>query len=184
MLAAAELAFGVAGYAAVGSICWPLARAKRLLVGNLASVTFVLSIGFLVATLAPSKIFSKAAQVLHVRDKETFSVLRLRAAALMVHSSLRLLEGIAFAALVSAWQHVTIWDAFALAGTYAYAWLAGFMALFAPAGLGVRELVLYTALSPHMSSAQALFVPAAFRLLSALRDGLMLLVGLLLPEQS
>jgi uncharacterized membrane protein YbhN (UPF0104 family) len=61
--------------------------------------------------------------------------------------------------------------AFLLAtGGYAFAWCAGFLVVLAPAGAGVREVVLVASLSPVLSVGKATAVALASRLLSTVGD--------------
>jgi hypothetical protein len=55
-------------------------------------------------------------------------------------------------------------------GTFAVAWLAGLVAVYAPGGLGVREAVIVALLSGHIGAADALVVAAASRLILILVD--------------
>lgn len=64
-------------------------------------------------------------------------------------------------------------DTFLIAvGAYALAWVAGFLAIFAPAGAGVREAVLVAALSNRTTSSVALTVALVTRGLSVVGDAL------------
>lgn len=56
-------------------------------------------------------------------------------------------------------------------GIYAAAWLLGFLMPGAPAGLGVRELVLLLGLSPLLGEQAALTAAAALRLVTTVGDG-------------
>ncbi|WP_017595077.1 lysylphosphatidylglycerol synthase domain-containing protein [Nocardiopsis potens] len=56
------------------------------------------------------------------------------------------------------------------AGAYALAWTLGVLFVFAPAGIGVRELVLTAALSPVLSPGAALLVAALSRLVMTAAD--------------
>lgn len=61
--------------------------------------------------------------------------------------------------------------AFLLAtGGFAFAWCAGFLVVLAPAGAGVREVVLVASLSPVLSVGKATAVALASRLLSTVGD--------------
>lgn len=61
--------------------------------------------------------------------------------------------------------------AFLLAtGGFAFAWCAGFLVVLAPAGAGVREVVLVAALSPVLSVGKATAVALASRLLTTVAD--------------
>jgi uncharacterized membrane protein YbhN (UPF0104 family) len=58
-------------------------------------------------------------------------------------------------------------------GTFAVAWLAGLLAIYAPGGLGVREAVLVALLHGRIGAADALVVAAASRLILILVDVLL-----------
>ncbi len=61
--------------------------------------------------------------------------------------------------------------AFLLAtGGFAFAWCAGFLVILAPAGAGVREVVLVASLSPVLSFGKATAVALASRLLTTVGD--------------
>ena len=61
--------------------------------------------------------------------------------------------------------------AFLLAtGGFAFAWCVGFLVVLAPAGAGVREVVLVASLSPVLSIGKATAVALASRLLSTVGD--------------
>ncbi len=60
---------------------------------------------------------------------------------------------------------------FALAlGAYSLAWAVGFLIIFFPGGIGPRELALIAVLSPVMSSASALVVALASRVVMTIGD--------------
>jgi glycosyltransferase 2 family protein len=58
-------------------------------------------------------------------------------------------------------------------GGFAFAWCAGFLVVFAPAGAGVREVLLVAALAPVLPVAAATVVALASRLLMTLADLIM-----------
>ncbi|GAB3452228.1 lysylphosphatidylglycerol synthase transmembrane domain-containing protein [Streptomonospora sediminis] len=58
----------------------------------------------------------------------------------------------------------------AAAGAYALAWTLGILVVFAPAGLGVRELVLLVGLAPVLDPGSALVVAALSRLIMTAAD--------------
>ena len=62
-------------------------------------------------------------------------------------------------------------------GTFAVAWLAGLLAIYAPGGLGVREAVLVALLHGRIGAADALVVAAASRLVLVLADVLLAAVS-------
>lgn len=55
-------------------------------------------------------------------------------------------------------------------GGFAFAWCAGFLVVLAPAGAGVREVVLVASLSPVLSVGKATAVALASRLLTTVGD--------------
>lgn len=65
-----------------------------------------------------------------------------------------------------------------LSGIFAVAWIAGFLTPGAPAGLGVREVVLVAALTPIYGIETAVGVTAVLRVVTVLGDGLIFLEGL------
>lgn len=67
-----------------------------------------------------------------------------------------------------------------LLGIYSSAWLLGFLAPGAPAGLGVREAVLLVGLTPLSRPESALLIAAALRIVTTVGDLLALLTGLAL----
>ena len=64
-----------------------------------------------------------------------------------------------------------------LSGIFAVAWVAGFVTPGAPAGLGVREVVLVAALTPVYDHETAIGVAAMLRMVTVLGDGLAFLIG-------
>ena len=81
------------------------------------------------------------------------------------------LVGIAFHALVLATSSGAVAPSVAhCIAILALAHVAGIVAIFAPAGLGVRELVLAAGLSPFMGFQEALLIAAALRLLTVVAD--------------
>lgn len=55
-------------------------------------------------------------------------------------------------------------------GAYAFAWSVGFLIVFAPAGAGVRDVLLFALLRPVLGSADATAVVVASRLITILAD--------------
>jgi len=71
------------------------------------------------------------------------------------------------------------WDVFALSlGGYALAWSVGFLIIFFPGGIGPREWALIAVLAPVMSSASALVVALASRVVMSVGDLVWAGVGL------
>ncbi|KAA0072054.1 lysylphosphatidylglycerol synthase domain-containing protein [Rhodanobacter sp. T12-5] len=65
-------------------------------------------------------------------------------------------------------------------GVYAAAWLLGFLIPGAPAGLGIREIILLLGLSPLFGIEAATAAAAALRLITTIGDGLAFVLGLIL----
>ncbi len=65
-------------------------------------------------------------------------------------------------------------------GTYSAAWLIGFLIIFVPMGIGVREGIIVMLLAPFVPFAPANAVAIGFRLWIALRDALFAGIGALL----
>jgi len=81
-----------------------------------------------------------------------------------------LLAGFSFYALAIAFPgdwSIPVNSAIAI---YAIAWAAGFLIPGAPAGLGVREVILLALLTPIVGAAVAVMLPIVHRLMSALVD--------------
>ena len=65
----------------------------------------------------------------------------------------------------------------ALPATAAASWMAGYLVVGAPAGIGVREFVFLVLLTGHLPEADILLLAAAFRVITFGGDCLLLLVG-------
>jgi uncharacterized membrane protein YbhN (UPF0104 family) len=62
-------------------------------------------------------------------------------------------------------------------GVFAVAWVAGFVTLVAPGGVGVREAVLLAGLTPAYGPSVALAVAVAYRIVTSIGDGVAFLLG-------
>jgi len=69
-------------------------------------------------------------------------------------------------------------DVLLLTGVFAAAWVIGFVSPGAPAGLGVRELVLILALTPLYGKEVSIGLAGIVRLLTTVGDGVFFLAGL------
>jgi uncharacterized membrane protein YbhN (UPF0104 family) len=69
-----------------------------------------------------------------------------------------------------------------LTGAFAIAWAIGFLAIPVPGGLGVREAVLLLILRATFTTAEAVLLAVAFRLIFILAEGAMTAVALALPR--
>lgn len=65
-----------------------------------------------------------------------------------------------------------------LVGTLTLSWIIGFLAVFAPAGLGVTELTLVLLLSPHFPLGVASLMAVVFRVALLLFEGIFLVIAL------
>lgn len=61
-------------------------------------------------------------------------------------------------------------DLLLLVGAWTVAWAAGYVVVFAPGGIGVREAVLVALIAPQVGEAEAIVVAAATRIASLLVD--------------
>jgi len=74
-------------------------------------------------------------------------------------------------------------DLWLLPAAAAASWVAGFLVIGAPAGLGVREAIFLALLRGHMSEPDILLLAAAFRVITFGGDVLLLLLGSLLVRR-
>ncbi len=81
-----------------------------------------------------------------------------------------LLAGFSFYALVIAFPGTWSIPVNSAIAIYAVAWAAGFLIPGAPAGLGVREVILLALLTPIVGAATAIMLSLVHRLMSALVD--------------
>jgi len=93
-----------------------------------------------------------------------------------------LMAGLSFFMLCSALAPVQ-WSQFPyLWGSFFAAWTVGFLSMITPAGLGVREGVLFILLRPIYPEAIALLIPVVFRMLVTGCEVLVVAVGFVLPS--
>jgi glycosyltransferase 2 family protein len=71
--------------------------------------------------------------------------------------------GVSFWLTASALVHTPLHDLPVYVGAFTIAWLVGFVSVYAPGGIGVREAILVVLLRGRLGSADALVVAAAFR---------------------
>jgi hypothetical protein len=114
---------------------------------------------------------------------EGLSIFRLRTVAEMTAGSVLfwVLTGLAFYVLLGSAVEDTLsirW--YEATGAYALAWLAGFLVIFLPAGLGVRESVLAMLLAPWFTPGEAIFIAVLARLWWVLAEAVWIVIGLLL----
>lgn len=73
-------------------------------------------------------------------------------------------------------------DILMLSGVFAVAWIVGFVTPGAPAGLGIREVILMAALTPVYDNETAVGIAAVLRVVTVLGDGVAFLIGLALER--
>lgn len=66
---------------------------------------------------------------------------------------------------------------------FAVAWVAGFVTLVSPGGIGVREAILLAGLTPAYGPGVALAAAVSYRVVTCLGDGLAFLLGFLLERR-
>jgi uncharacterized membrane protein YbhN (UPF0104 family) len=66
---------------------------------------------------------------------------------------------------------------------FAVAWVAGFVTLVSPGGIGVREAILVAGLTPAYGAGVALAAAISYRVITSLGDGLAFLLGFLLERR-
>jgi len=65
-----------------------------------------------------------------------------------------------------------------LTAIFAWSWIAGYITPGAPAGLGVREAVLVSALTPLYGASVAVGLTVSLRVVTTMGDGLVFLIAL------
>jgi uncharacterized membrane protein YbhN (UPF0104 family) len=68
-------------------------------------------------------------------------------------------------------------------GVFAVAWVAGFVTLVSPGGIGVREAILLAGMTPAYGPGVALAAAMSYRVVTCLGDGLAFLLGLLIERR-
>lgn len=78
--------------------------------------------------------------------------------------------GLGFFLMVKSFYDVGVVEAPLFIGVFAVAWLAGFVTVLAPSGLGVREGVMTSLLAPHMPISMAIIVALVARVWGTLAE--------------
>ena len=165
--------------AAAGLPHWPLAKSAIWELGLIAAMGAIFGLlllpiftGYVSFTAAP--VFFIGAVILAVLILgRVFS--QAIAAASLWYAGFFLLSGILFVGLVELHTEpgaIDITDWLLLIGAYVVAWLAGFVTPGAPAGIGVRELVLLFLLQSLVGEAELVLAVVMSRVVTALGDGL------------
>ncbi len=138
------------------------------------AVTFPLLAGWILLRRRPGalrKIFSQAA----VNTPQPIVLLN----CLMIYMLGFLFMGIASDILARGLFGVAESRIGLLTGTFAIAWVAGFLTPGAPAGLGVRETILLKVLSPIYGTGVAIGLAVSLRAVTTLADGLTFIAALI-----
>ena len=176
--------FHLAGRQALGAAAglpqWPLAKSTLWELGLIASAGTIL--GLLVLPLLTEYVTPSGNLVLFV----SISVLTLIVfkhiysreivLAFFYYLGFLLISGILFIGLIELFSartaEIEVKDWLPLIGAYVVAWLAGFITPGAPAGIGVRELVLLFLLKGILGETELLMAVAIGRLVTSSGDGL------------
>ncbi len=152
--ASASLLLEALASAAAAGLLAPLAAGTRGLVAAGAAAVIV-------AVLARSGVAGRLA-----RRVPGFGALDLRRLPLLVgrYLAVWLVFGLAFWLTARALFDVPVDDVLRYAGVFAAAWVAGFVVVIAPGGLGVREAVIVTLLAGRLGEAEAIVLAAASRI--------------------
>ncbi|HWD39873.1 MAG TPA: lysylphosphatidylglycerol synthase transmembrane domain-containing protein [Fimbriimonas sp.] len=100
-----------------------------------------------------------SAELLPTLSAKTNALMLLGYAGFWVYS------GVMFAVIARATTPITSSQAIACIPAFSGSWIAGFLAIFAPAGLGVREGVMWVMLAPSVPNAQAVVLSVFTRVL-------------------
>ena len=100
--------------------------------------------------------------------------------------SFHIMGGLIFAFLINYFseQTISINQLLIVAGAYSLAWLAGFVVPGAPGGLGVRELVLYTLISPWIDNKVLLNAILLSRVITTLGDVIYFSMWYFMPQKA
>ena len=142
------------------------------------ALTFPLSIGWILSRWRPGplkKILAEAPVTL----PSPVAVL----GCLLVYLLCFFLMGAASEVLARAFLGATESRMFLLTGAFSVAWVAGFITPGAPAGLGVREVILLEILGPIYGDGVAAGLAFSLRAITTLADGLIFLAALVTKEK-
>jgi len=140
---------------------------------------------FLIATILLTYLFSHKPFILkrlyslynvtHIRLPYLLSCLLLYIANFLIHGGILYL-------LMSLFASGGGSDFWILTGVFSIAWLVGFITPGAPAGLGIREVILVSALDPIYGPGVALSLTVSSRVITTIGDGIGFLIGLVLSQ--
>ena len=120
----------------------------------------------------------------HFRHLARFETIPLLTRALIAHVVSLFAGGIALYLLCGALTDRPVQHWLQVVGMYSAAWLLGFLMPGAPAGLGVREVVLLLGLGPIYGAETATAASAAMRVVTTIGDGLAFIFGLGLKKST
>ncbi|MFQ5612218.1 MAG: lysylphosphatidylglycerol synthase domain-containing protein [Anaerolineae bacterium] len=111
--------------------------------------------------------------------------LKLILASVAMYGAMWLLAGFSFYLLFNSVSEMGGLDKVPLAiGVFAFAWLAGFISVFSPGGIGVREGVIHLLLSPFVATPYPIAIALFSRVLWSLLEAIFFLIVLLIGRRS
>lgn len=140
-----------------------------------AALPYVGSAAVLVAAAAAmrsARVVATARALLSRAGGGPVSAIRLRPArrALLLYIAGWALTGVGFWLTAAALFGTPLSDLPLYAGAFAVAWATGYVIVFAPGGLGVREVVLVALLRPSLGETEALLLAATSRIAFTMSD--------------
>ena len=152
----------------------PHLQTKYVLVGVLALLAVAL---LTIRLIAHSQRLQKLRTLLWqcLWSRRHFTYLAVATGAILLNALLASLAVYLIISSISKGRPVSFFGAI---GIYAASWVTGFVTPGAPAGLGVRDAVMYTLLSSTMPSPEAAAVSLMFRIITTLADLLIFVTGL------
>lgn len=98
------------------------------------------------------------------------SLLYLSLISFIVYTFFFVVSGLILSFLIINFYHIEYVHHYIFIGAYVVSWIAGFITPGAPGGIGVREVVLVSILSPSLQEAQAFIIAIAFRFVTIIGD--------------
>ncbi|MFC1578421.1 lysylphosphatidylglycerol synthase domain-containing protein [Thermodesulfobacteriota bacterium] len=152
-------------------------------------VLTVLISSAMLAPLVGHKLFDRAARWWAIRKGKKFQPVRLPSLRVfwlvgILYAANFMILGLVLQIIASYIFSAQSGNILLLSGIFAVAWIVGFITPGAPAGLGVREVVLVAALTPVYGNEPAIGIAAVLRVVTVLGDGLSFLLGICLDRIS
>lgn len=126
----------------------------------------------------PSKYLYSRCKVEKIRLPKLLPIL----SCFLLYSTNFLILGAILYVLMHSFMNSISGDFWLLTGVFSVAWLVGFVAPGAPAGLGVREAILVAALDPIYGSGVSLSLAISLRMITTVGDGIGFITGLVLRQ--